>query len=502
MNTNKSSGAVEGLGVFLSTSLDAHFKPPAASDISHSLLTLFQSAAATTPAYRAFLAEHEIQPESIQTLADFQRLPILTKDNYLRRYPLPELCRNGRLEDCDMIAVSSGSTGAPCFWPRFLTDELHIAWRFEQIFHDAFHADERRTLAVICFALGTWVGGMYTASCCRHLAAKGYPLTVITPGNNKNEILRVVQELGGFYDQVVLLGYPPFLKDVVDEGLAQGVDWPRYHVKMVMAGEVFSEEWRDLVGQRVGSADPCHDSASLYGTADAGVLGNETPLSIRIRRFLATNPHAARELFGESRLPTLVQYDLQSRYFEMADGRLLFSGDNGIPLVRYNILDTGGILSYAEMLAFCQAQGFDPLAALSDGQRGARELPFAWVFGRSDFTVSYFGANIFPENIAVGLEQADVAGWVTGKFVLQVEEDADCNRHLAVVVELAPNTTGDEAKRDALAASILTHLLRLNSEFANYVPAAYQQIRVSLAPHGDPAHFPLGVKHRYTRKTS
>ena len=242
MNTNKSKEAVEGLGVFLSTSLEAHFKPTAPADISQSLLALFQSTAATTPAYRAFLDEHGIQPESVQTMADLQRLPTLTKDNYLRRYPLPDLCRNGRLEDCDMMAVSSGSTGTPCFWPRFLTDELHIAWRFEQIFHDAFRADERRTLAVICFALGTWVGGMYTAACCRHLAAKGYPLTVITPGNNKNEILRVVQELGGFYDQVVLLGYPPFLKDVVDEGVARGVDWPRYQIKMVMAGEVFSEE--------------------------------------------------------------------------------------------------------------------------------------------------------------------------------------------------------------------------------------------------------------------
>jgi phenylacetate-CoA ligase len=501
LNLNKSNQAVEGLRAFLSTSLDAHVKPPASPDPPQSLLALFQSTAATTPAYRAFLAEHGIQPDSVQTPADLQRLPVLTKDNYLRRYPLPDLCRNGRLEDCDMIAVSSGSTGTPCFWPRFLTDELRIAWRFEQIFQDSFRADERRTLAVICFALGTWVGGMYTAACCRHLAAKGYPLTVITPGSNKAEILRVVQELGGFYDQVVLLGYPPFLKDVVDEGIAKGMDWPRYSIKMVMAGEVFSEEWRDLVGQRVGSSDPCYDSASLYGTADAGVLGNETPLSICIRRFLAANPHAARELFGESRLPTLVQYAPLSRYFEMQNGQLLFSGDNGIPLLRYNLLDTGGIASYEEMLAFCGAQGFDPLSTLSDRERGTRELPFAWVFGRSDFTVSYFGANIFPENITVGLEQDEVAGWVTGKFVLQVEEDADRNRYLAVIVELAPNITGEEARHDAIAASIRTHLLRLNSEFANYVPAAYQQPRLRLALHGDPEFFPPGVKHRYTRKS-
>src|SRR5438045_2795417 len=52
---------------------------------------------------------------------------------------------------------------------------------------------------------------MFTANCCRYLSSKGYPITVITPGNNKEEIYRVVTELGASFEQVVLLGYPPFL---------------------------------------------------------------------------------------------------------------------------------------------------------------------------------------------------------------------------------------------------------------------------------------------------
>src|SRR3546814_8875585 len=90
-------------------------------------------------------------------------------------------------------------------------------------------ADSRRTLAVVCFALGTWIGGMFTAACCRHLAAKGYPITTVTPGNNRDEILRVVQALGPQFDQTVLLGYPPFLKDVIDHGRASGVDRSEEH---------------------------------------------------------------------------------------------------------------------------------------------------------------------------------------------------------------------------------------------------------------------------------
>jgi phenylacetate-CoA ligase len=162
-----------------------------------------------------------------------------------------------------MVAVSSGSAGQPTVWPRSVLDERAVAARFEQVFHDSFRSDERRTLAVVCFALGTWVGGMYTVACCGHLAAKGYPITVITPGNNVDEILRVVSELAPLYDQVVLLGYPPFLKNVIDTGVARGLDWSSYGIRLVLAGEVFSEQWRDLVGTRAGMTQPCFDTASL-----------------------------------------------------------------------------------------------------------------------------------------------------------------------------------------------------------------------------------------------
>jgi phenylacetate-CoA ligase len=520
MRKEQSQRAVSAFQDFLNTPLDLRLNRYQNDSPQTTVLSLFRDVAAQVPAYKAFLKEQDIDPASIQTFEDFQTLPLITKENYLQRHPLADLCRGGQLETCDMIAVSSGSTGKPTFWPRFLADELQIVTRFEQIFHDSFYADTRRTLAVICFTLGTWVGGIYTTNCCRYLASKGYSITVIAPGNNKEEIFRVVQELGTAFEQVVLLGYPPFIKDVIDTGKARGVEWQKYNIKMVFAGEVFSEEWRSLVGERVGSIHPCYDCASLYGTADAGVLGNETPLSICIRRFLAENPDASRALFGESRLPTLVQYDPLSRFFEVKDGTLLFSGDNGIPLIRYHISDTGGIIYYEEMLKFLSEWGFDPVAELSlvgqtsslpaerGGQdahptrdiRGIHQLPFAYVFGRSNFTVSYFGANIYPENVTVGLEQPGIKEWVTGKFVLQVKENADKNRFLSVVVELAPGVEGSEEKTEAIANSILSQLRRLNSEFANYVPPEYQTPQVTLTPSGDPEYFPIGVKHRYTRK--
>jgi phenylacetate-coenzyme A ligase PaaK-like adenylate-forming protein len=118
----------------------------------------------------------------------------------------------------------------------------------------------------------------------------------------------------------------------------------------------------------------------------------------------------------------------------------------------------------------------------------------------NSFTISYFGANVYPENVSVGLEQAPVDQWVTGKFVMQSREDDDRNRLLSIVVELGPGVAPGQDKIEAITDSILRHLLRLNSEFAHYVPQERQRPQVELAPQGCPAYFPVGVKHRYTRR--
>jgi phenylacetate-CoA ligase len=480
-------------GVDLSTALTAHLR-----GVEASVLELHRSVIREVPAYARFSTAHGIDPTSVLDLAAFRKLPRTTKENYCRAFRLAELCRFGTLSGSDFTAVSSGSTGEPQVWPRSLADEIGTAFRFEQVLNDSLGARERRTLGVVCFALGSWVGGMFTTSACRLVAAKGYPLTLATPGNNKAEILRTLRVMAGEFEQVVLFGYPPFLKDVVDAAVAEGLDLTRYELGLVTAGEVFSEEWRTLVCARAGIANPTR-TASLYGTADGGVLANETPLSVTIRRYLSTRPALARELFGEARLPTLCQYDPLHRYFECEDGALVFSGDGGVPLVRYDILDRGGLIAYDEMLAFLGRNGLDPAGELDRRKVTVRELPFVFVFGRSSFALSFYGANVYPENVAVGVQQPELAERVTGKFVMEVLEDEDRNSTLEIVVELAANTDGDGALAAELATTIRAHLERQNGEFLSYVPPERRTPRVRLLPLGEPRCFPAGVKHRYTR---
>lgn len=495
------AGAGNALQRFLDTELDDLLSQDTAAGGVDRLLALYRRAAGEVPAYRDFLSRHGVDVPAIGSLADFRRLPLMTKRDYMQAYPLAQRCYGGSLTACDRVAVSSGSTGQPTFWPRSLEHEADIAVRFEQVFRDSFRAHERRTLAIVCFALGNWVGGLFTTSCCWHLSHKGYPLMVATPGNNPEEIFRVVRALAPEFEQTVLLGYPPFVKDVIDAGRAAGIDWSRFKVRMVFAGEVFSEEWRAELVRRAGSSAPVRDTASLYGTADGGVLGNETPYTIAARRFLARHPDAARELFGESRLPTLVQYDPASRYFEVHDGTLVVSGDSGVPLVRYHIADQGGVIGFADLQAFLRQHGAEPWMAEALGDDApARPLPLVYVFGRADFTVSFYGANIYPENVTVGLEQPGMMERLTGKFVLEVRENREGDKALSVTAELRPGQSGDADLAAALAASIHAQLLRLNSEFRHYTPAERQIPIVTLRPFGDPEYFPTGVKHRYTRR--
>jgi phenylacetate-CoA ligase len=477
--------------------MEAFFAGRRAADLTpeQKVLALFREAARDVPAYASFLRERGVDPAAVDGIEAFRRLPVTTKDNYYRQHPLPDLCRHGRLDACDMVALSTGSTGEPAVWPRSITHELESSARFEQVLAGAFGAADKRTLGVICFALGNWVGGLYTLACCRHLAAKGHPLTMVAPGNQPAEIFRALRALSPHYEQRVLFGYPPFLKDLIDGGVSQGIDWGAIPTRIVMAGEVFSEEWRTWLCRRLGVTDPASASASLYGTADAGILANETPLSIRIRRALARNPAAARELFGEARLPTLCQYDPLQRYFEVEDGWLLFSGDGGAPLLRYKILDRGGVLGHGELLEFLAKRHIE----LEPGPEG-EPLPFVYVFGRSHFAISFYGANVYPENVSVGLEQPEVATQLTGKFVLEVRHDDEQNAGLQLTVELLRDATARPGLAQQIAVTVQRELERLNSEFAAYVPAARRAPHVVLRAFADAEYFPPGVKHRYTRQ--
>jgi phenylacetate-CoA ligase len=126
-------------------------------------------------------------------------------------------------------------------------------------------------------------------------------------------------------------------------------------------------------------------------------------------------------------------------------------------------------------------------------------MPFVFVFGRSGFALSFYGANIYPENVALGLEQRELAARVTGKFVMQLFHTREEDVELEVVVELGPGQAPSDELALSVARSVRTELERQNSEFLHYAPAERRTPRIRLLPFGEPEYFPAGVKHRSTR---
>jgi phenylacetate-CoA ligase len=143
---------------FFNTSLDDLLTEQQRVNAEDKVLQLFQRCVLEVPAYRQFLAAKQINSADISDYASFIHLPLMNKADYMQAYPLPDRCFGGSLKGADRIAVSSGSTGKPTFWPRSAAYELDIAVRFEQVFRDSFQAHNRNTLAIVCFALGNWVG--------------------------------------------------------------------------------------------------------------------------------------------------------------------------------------------------------------------------------------------------------------------------------------------------------------------------------------------------------
>lgn len=464
-------------------------------------LELFQLMAKRVPAYADFLKKNNINPKDIKTSEDFKRLPWIDKKNYLTQYPLADLCWDGDLFSNRMISVSSGSSGAPFFWPRGDVQDQEGAWIHERIYKDIFHADKLSTLVIVCFSMGTWIAGTFTTACTIAVAQKGYKINVITPGLEKEEIIKAVKNLASQYEQIVLAGYPPFIKDVLDDGKVAGIKWKKHNVRLLWAGEAFSEEWRDYVLRAIGSKNNLDHSVNIYGSADASVLGHETPVSIALRKLYNRRPALIKQTFGTPVLPSLVQFYPTNRYFEEVDGELVFSANAGIPLIRYNIHDTGGVMTFQELVEPVKEQ-FLKDAKKYDIDSSLWQEPFVYLNGRRDFTVTIYAVNIYPENIKAALVDPKMRSWVTGKFTMATKYRSDMDQYFEINIEMAKGVKSEEDYEQLAKATIIKKLVKLNGEFRKLYSAieARAEPKIHLIDNGDQKYFGRGVKHRWVQK--
>ena len=465
------------------------------------VLKLFHDAARRVPAYKTFLKRHKISPASIKTIDDFKTLPLVDKQNYLLEFPLSDLSWDGDLFNSRIISVSSGSTGQPFFWPRGKEQDEEGAWMHERLYRKIFDAEKNSSLVVICFSMGTWIAGSFTTSSTLSAADNGLDINVATPGLEKEEAIKVIKKLGGLYDQIIIAGYPPFVKDIIDEGENQGVKWKKHKMKFLWAGEAFSEEWRDYVLSQVGEKNPFGSAVNIYGTADAAMIGHETPVSILLRRIYNQHQELRKQVFNNDILPSLVQFYPERRFIEEVEGEIVFTAKAGLPLIRYNIHDSGGVIPYEDLIAPVKKE-FDKGVRKNKLKTEDWQLPFVYLNGRKDFTVTIYAVNIYPENIKAALVDPKMRSWVTGKFTMATKYHSDMDQYFEINVELAKGLNPDPDYQKIARTTITNTLLKLNAEYHKLRASIGERAdpHINLIMHGDNNFFAQGVKHRWVRK--
>lgn len=453
------------------------------------VLNLFEQMTKRVPAYRDFLKKNKIKPSQIKTIDDFKLLPVMDKQNYMKKYPLKDLCWDGKIENNSLFSVSSGSSGAPFFWPRGDSLELETSITHGLMLSETFGADKKSTLFVNSFSMGVYIAGVVILNSALRVSEKGYPLTIVTPGLDIKDAIRTIKELGPSYDQVILAGYPPFLKDIIDRGTKEGVKWGTMNMKFLFAAENFSETFRDYLLRKTKSKDAIHSSASIYGSADASIMSNETPLTVFMRKAATKDKNLYRDLFEEnSYMPTLSQYNPMLKYFENINNELIFSAYGGIPLLRYNIHDSGRIISYEEALSMPSIKNNKEL---QKEIKSGSKLPFLEIFGKSDLTISFYGLKIYPENIKAGLENKSIKDFVSGKFVIQQKNQSNQDQYWEIDLELNKDIRETHEIREKVTKSIMKSLKEKNAEYNALLNAMGKKAHptIKFFAKGDKKHF-------------
>lgn len=464
-------------------------------------LKLFNEAAIRVPAYKDFLKQNNIDAKKIKTKADFDQIPLIDKENYLKKYPLKDLVWDSSIEKYYIMSSSSGSTGNPFFWPRGLYQEIEGAIQSELIYNNFYSLKHKKTLYVIGFAIGTWIAGPYMLAATELVSQKNGDIIVVTPGTDKELFIKLVKNLAPNFERIILAGYPPIIKDIVDQAKDFDLDWKKLDVKTFFAGENFTEGYREHILRKIGSKGTFTDCISVYGSADAAILGHETPITTLVRKLSSKIPDVAETLFHDPVIPSLINYHPTLKYFQTVGEKILFSTYSGIPLIRYAIGDRGGILSFDEMYTLLEGQGIDLNKEITKHKLNSFnwKLPFVYLFGRADLTAIFYGANIYPENIKPVLDHRDWSNLLSGKFTMVVEENKKKNKEIHINVELSKNTKGSDQIRKQLENDIFESLKRLNSEYHIIFKSIGDQAipHVHLVEYGT---FHVNIKHKWTKQ--
>ncbi len=349
-----------------------------------------------SPFYRRRLDEAGVDPRSVKTLADLERLPFTTKDDLREHYPLglmavPE-------EEVVRIHSSSGTTGKPIVVPYTAGDVA--AWAEMMARCLTMAGVTSRDRVQITPGYGLWTAGIGFQAGVEKISAMAVPTG---PGNTEKQLEMMVD-----LQTTVLIGTSSYGLLLAEEVSRRGL-----REKIALKRGIFgSERWGEKIRSRIESllgieTFDIYGLTEVYGPGIAIDCPAHTGLHFWHDHLLfeVIDPASGRQLppgvEGELVITTLTK--------------------EGMPLLRYRTRDITAILPHP-----CPCGSPYPLIGR--------------VLGRTDDMVKVKGVNIYPGQLDHVIKET--AG-VLGEYQLVLTRD-DGKERVLVRAEGSPQHRPDD----------------------------------------------------------
>ncbi len=412
----------------------------------------FIKAKRRVPAYKAFLKTHHFSKPSFSGLVpNIHEIPEIDKENYIKQYSMDDRCVGGKIPTKNIIIdESSGSSGTATNWVRGLKERKRNAKMIEFGMKTLLGKDP--IFVINAFALGPWATGVnVTMSCVSFSKLKSL-------GPEKEKIENTLKQFGKDHNYVIM-GYPPFLKFLVDNS---EIEWEKFNVTFIFGGESMSEGMRDYLFQK-----GIKKAYSSLGASDLELnISAENDFTISLRRLLRSNqPLRSKILKHTGALPMIFQYNPTDFLLESSnDGELIVTigrPDYVSPKIRYNIHDRGHTLALKELYLILKDLNINQ----EELTKPQTDLPLLLHYGRADMTVSFFGSNISPTDIQEVIYSLPELSKIVNSCNLAVNEDNEGNKKLIISLEVQKGETAELLDLDKTQIAFFENLSKINQDF-------------------------------------
>lgn len=365
--------------------------------------------------------------KNVKSIEDFkQYVPIIDKREVFNGTDLRHLCLNGAIDDIKSVFSSSGYSGLYSFGVNTIKNYRNISESIDTSIEYLFNVSKKKTFMISCIAMGVKV----------HTSL---PIAEISV---RDDIaIAIIKKYAIYFDQLLIVGDPYFIKKIVEVGIENNIDWSSYNTSFIFGEDWFSDSLRNYIEKISGiSFTTERVVVSTMGVAELDLnLFHESRYTIAIRREAQKNEELRKELFGNDIIstPILFHYFPHRTYMECINEELVFSmlsRNLKIPLIRYNSKDWGKLFSYQQMEKILTKYGV--VKFLPD-----IKLPFVAVYGRKGDYINYKNHKIYTQIIKQSIfEDIQVAKSVTGYFRLNNDNNkTPIELQLNRDIELTPN---------------------------------------------------------------